>query len=49
MEITALCSAGSFDYVRTLGVDDVVDYRQQDWLAQLNQKPKYTIVVFFFQ
>ena len=40
METTALCSANSFDYVRGLGVQDVVDYHQKDWLAQLTQKAK---------
>ena len=40
MATTALCSADSFDYVRKLGVEDTVDYRQTNWLVELNQKPK---------
>ncbi len=40
MEITALCSIDSFDYIRNLGVEDTIDYHQKDWLLQLYQKPK---------
>jgi hypothetical protein len=40
MEITALCSADSIDYIRKLGAGDAVDYHQKDWLSQLSQKAK---------
>jgi len=40
METTALCGANSVEYMQELGVEDTVDYRQKDWLAELSQKPK---------
>ncbi|CAF3201264.1 unnamed protein product [Rotaria socialis] len=45
METTALCSQSSFDYVRQLGVEDAIDYRQKDWLSELSQKAKYDIIL----
>ncbi|CAF0739249.1 unnamed protein product [Adineta steineri] len=44
METTALCSVDSFDYIRKLGIDDTVNYKQKDWLTELSQKPKYDII-----
>lgn len=35
--VTAVCSSSSFDMVRSLGADAVVDYKQQDY-ASLDQK-----------
>ena len=43
MDVTGLCSSDSFDYVYQLGVEDTVDYHQQDWFIELNRKPKYVI------
>jgi hypothetical protein len=40
METTALCSADSFDYIRQIGAEDAVDYKQKDWFAELSRKPK---------
>ncbi|CAF4250429.1 unnamed protein product [Rotaria sp. Silwood2] len=44
MEITALCSPDSFDYIRQLGAEDAVNYREKDWLVELSRKPKYDII-----
>ncbi|CAF5055046.1 unnamed protein product [Rotaria sp. Silwood1] len=44
MEITALCSPNSFDYIGELGARDTVNYREKDWLVELSRKPKYDII-----
>lgn len=40
METTALCSQSSFEYVKQIGAEDAVDYKQKDWFAEISQKPK---------
>ncbi|CAF3518762.1 unnamed protein product [Rotaria sordida] len=44
MEITALCRSDSFDYIRQIGAEDAVNYRQKDWFVELSQKPKYDFI-----
>jgi NADPH:quinone reductase-like Zn-dependent oxidoreductase len=36
-EVTGVCSTGKIDFVRSLGVTDVIDYSREDYVASGRQ------------
>lgn len=44
-EVTAVCSSGNVDMVRSLGADHVIDYTKEDWTKRSKKGPRYDVIL----